>query len=231
MTETETTLWMHGSGELCIYPNPKSFVSTNTVQIVDKRSATIANQDYYVGCEDVIPIEATHAILPSFDNGNEDRQLQNYTELLTEIMNSSRFEDHGYDILAHTVRVECHQFYQRPAKVSGEIKKVLLFSATPEPTLSQALQQGPAYLVERRRTKALAPLEAALNESNVQQDSNGKIRPDIRKAMLLGKINADETRSTECEGEESSQITIDDDLHPLPSDGRALRSSCCYREP
>ncbi|KIX00320.1 uncharacterized protein Z518_10459 [Rhinocladiella mackenziei CBS 650.93] len=128
-------------------------------QIEDKRSATLADKNYYVGCEKVFPVRATHAGLPTFGNGEDYFHLRQYVESLNEVMEIADFEDRGCNILAKTIHVECHQFCKaQPNALHGAVK---VFSASPNPTLSQVFQRGPEHFVELRRVRALAALTEA----------------------------------------------------------------------
>src|SRR5437763_9623869 len=84
----------------------------NVDQIVDKRSSTLSN-DYYYGCEKVIPVKATHSTLPTFDSGKQEKQLQAYKEDLIDILRNANFKRSGYGMVSRTIHAECHQFYER----------------------------------------------------------------------------------------------------------------------
>jgi len=222
-TMTETTLWTQVGGQSDSCMNLQPCASTDTIQIVDKRSATLADEYYYVGCEEVIPIGSTHAGLPTFDNGKDKCRLDEYRDSLEKVMKVADFENRGYDILARTIHVECHQFHQSLANVSRNSVKIL--SASPNSTLSQVFQQGPGHFVELRRTKALAPLTDASNELNSQPYANAKIpsptqQSDVQRPMSPSNATASDSPCTECGEEESTRTTIQEDFLASSSNGK-----------
>ena len=74
--------------------------------------------------------------------------MDSYNETLSEAMRNAISENADYHERVNMIRVECHQFYT-VSRSEGEVVK--LMSASPQPTIGELLEQGPAFYIQQRR--------------------------------------------------------------------------------
>jgi hypothetical protein len=121
----------------------------------------MTTEKFLIGCEEAVPVNATHASLPRFGDNPNATEFINYITALqrlvdrTSLDQSPENEEECRSIIEREVTAEVHQFYDVDG--GGDSKAVRLWSVTP--SLHELFEHGPNSFLSKRSEEAKLPME------------------------------------------------------------------------
>jgi hypothetical protein len=181
-------------------PNQLTVPKSNNFQIVDSQSAVMTTKDFLIGCEEAVPVNATHASLPRFGENPNATEFSNYITLLQKLVDrasleqSPKNEEECRSIIEREVRAEVHQFYDVDGSEDSEA--VRLWSVTP--SLHELFENGPRSFLLKRSEEAKLPMEdlvkAGLGEDQTSPD------PTAEPALIISTKGLGQTITSKEDG-------------------------------
>ena len=131
------------------------------MQTVDKRSAVMSDKNFLIGCEEAVPVNATHASLPRFGDISSSAEFTNYINALNNLVEcadveqSPENEEKARLMIESDVRAEVHPFYDTDR--SRDAKTVRLWSV--DPSLHELFEKGSDSILLKRSEEAKLLME------------------------------------------------------------------------
>ena len=131
----------------------------------------MSDEGFLIGCEEAMPVNATHATLPRFGDNPLSTEFSNYIGALiilvkcTSTERSLENEENCRTMIEGEVSAEVHQFYD--VDRNGDDEAVRLWSV--HPSLSELFQHGPGWFLSRR-SECAKLADPFSKESNVRSE-------------------------------------------------------------
>jgi hypothetical protein len=121
----------------------------------------MTHESFLIGCEEAVPVNATHASLPIFGDNANATEFRNYIKVLKTLIDHASTDQSPMDeekcrsIIEREVSAEVHQFYDVDG--SGDSEAVRLWSVNP--SLHELFEHGPSSFLLTRSEEAKRPMD------------------------------------------------------------------------
>ena len=169
----------------------------------------MTDDGFLIGCEEAVPVDATHASLPRFGDNPRAKEFAYYINVLQTLVDcafadqSPEDEEKCRAIIEKEVRAEVHQFYDLDGV--GGSEPVRLWSVNP--SLEEFFKNGPSSFLLKRSELAKKPSteedlsQAATSNGMHTSTDAGQLTPAPAGGQAMGSTtkrgpsNSDDSRS------------------------------------